>query len=298
MRTPPASPGSPHFTGQFLEIVLWPYLHAMDIKILCPLWGHEHVETGVFIDRVKAAGYHGLDAWIPEDRAARKTFLDQLEQNELLFIVQQHQAGGETFAAFKESFLHYLGLCAEARPMLINSHTGRDYFTFAQNLELIDLAANFSQREGIPVVHEIHRGRFTYHPSVLMEYMEVRPDLLLTADLSHWVCVTESMLENFTEPLGLAIGRARHVHARVGFEEGPQVPDPRAPEWETTTGRHLQWWDRIVEARRKKGAEMLTFTTEFGPPPYLPREPFTQRPVADQFEINCYMKDLLLQRYG
>jgi hypothetical protein len=131
-----------------------------------------------------------------------------------------------------------------------------------------------------------------------MEYMEARPDLLLTADFSHWVCVTESMLENFTGPLGVAIGRARHVHARVGYEEGPQVPDPRAPEWEETTGRHLQWWDRIVEGRRGYGAAMLTFTTEFGPPPYMPREPFTQRPVADQFEINCYMKDLLRERYG
>ncbi len=22
-----------------------------------------------------------------------------------------------------------------------------------------------------------------------------------------------------------------HVHARVGYEQGPQVPDPRLPEW-------------------------------------------------------------------
>jgi hypothetical protein len=30
----------------------------------------------------------------------------------------------------------------------------------------------------------------------------------------------------------------------------------------------------------------------------MPAIPFTNSPVADQFEINCYMKDLLTQRYS
>jgi hypothetical protein len=54
----------------------------------------------------------------------------------------------------------------------------------------------------------------------------------------------------------------------------------------------------MVEKRRQAGAKLLTFTTEFGPPPYLPKIPFKNEPVADQFEINVFMKDLLRQRYG
>jgi hypothetical protein len=42
---------------------------------------------------------------------------------------------------------------------------------------------------------------------------------------------------------------------------------------------------------------VLTITTEFGPPPYLPTIPFKNVPVADQFEINSFMKDLLRDRY-
>jgi len=42
---------------------------------------------------------------------------------------------------------------------------------------------------------------------------------------------------------------------------------------------------------------VLTITTEFGPPPYLPTIPFKNVPVADQFEISHYMKGLLVQRY-
>ena len=209
----------------------------------------------------------------------------------------QHQANGNDFAAFKASFLHYLTFSAEGSPVLINSHTGRDYFTFSQNLELIDLATEFSIKRGIIVAHETHRGRIGYSPGVLQDYFDARADFSLTADLSHWVCVTESMLENFSGPLETAIARALHVHARVGFEEGPQVPDPRAPEWKYAVDHFLGWWDRIVAARRKEGTALLTFTTEFGPPPYLPTIPFKNIPVADQFTINSYMKDLLKERY-
>jgi hypothetical protein len=40
----------------------------------------------------------------------------------------------------------------------------------------------------------------------------------------------------------LAIERAEHVHARVGYPEGPQVPNPRVAEWEQALQKHLYWW--------------------------------------------------------
>ena len=43
---------------------------------------------------------------------------------------------------------------------------------------------------------------------------------------------------------------------------------------------------------------ILSFTIGFGPPPYLPTVPFTNKPVADQFEINCYIKEILNERYA
>ena len=41
----------------------------------------------------------------------------------------------------------------------------------------------------------------------------------------------------------------------------------------------------------------MPVTTEFGPQPYMPSLPFSNKPVADQFEINCYMKDMIRKRY-
>lgn len=110
--------------------------------------------------------------------------------------------------------------------------------------------------------------------------------------------MTESFLENFSGILFEAIGRTKHVHARVGYEEGPQVPDPRAPEWKYALDYFLGWWDKIVDANAARNSNILPFTTEFGPPPYLHTIPFTNQPVADQFEINCYIKDILNSRYA
>jgi hypothetical protein len=269
----------------------------LEIIILSPLWGHEHLPLVPFLESVRQAGYDGLDTWIPENKRDKKLLFDYLQRYEMPVVVQQHRAAGSTFNQFKASFLKNLHQCIEAQPLLINSHTGRDWFTLEENLTLIDLARNVSIRTGIPIVHETHRGRMGYAPQAAAALFQLREYYLLTADFSHWTCVTESMLENFEPTLNEAIKRTQHVHARIGFENGPQISDPRAPEWSYALETFLGWWDRIVSVNKASGRSVLTFTTEFGPPPYLPTLPFTRTPVANQFEINCFMKDLLKRRY-
>ncbi|WP_448699338.1 sugar phosphate isomerase/epimerase family protein [Mucilaginibacter sp. AW1-3] len=270
----------------------------MQIKILSPYWGHTHLTHQQFLKKIIDAGYDGIDTWIPADSKSRNALYDDLQKHQLLIVTHQHEANGTTFKQFRASFKENLYRCAEPNPVLINSHTGRDYFSFEDNLALIDIAAEFTAKTGIRVAHETHRGRIGYGPAAIKDYFLARENFNITADLSHWVCVSESMLENFTDVVTEAIQRTKHVHARIGFEQGPQVPDPRAPEWSYALTYFFSWWDRIVESNQNNGAHVLTFTTEFGPPPYMPVVPFTQQPVADRFEINCYMKDLLRARYG
>ena len=269
----------------------------MNIKILSPLWGHEHLKYSTFLDKMKNAGYDGFDTWIPEDKEKKKLLFDYLQKHEMCIVAHQHQANGNSFAEFKKSFLKYLIICAEPDPILINSHTGKDYFTMDQNLQLIDIAQEFSEKTGITVVHETHRGRVGYSPQMIEEIFKVRKNFSITADFSHWVCVTESMLENFSSILAEAIKRTKHIHLRIGFEQGPQVADPSAPEWKYALDNFLGWWDRIVEVNDVSKTEILTLTTEFGPKPYMPTIPFSNLPVSDQFKINCYMKDLVNIRY-
>ena len=270
----------------------------MEIKILSPLWGHEHLELKVFLDKIKTAGYDGTDTWVPDNLNDKRVLFDYLQQHEMYIVSHQHSAEGSTFKKFKESFVKNLYQCAEPGPLLINSHTGRDYFSLQQNLELVDTAKEFSEKTGITVVHETHRGRLGYSPQMISTIFDLRNDFNITADFSHWVCVTESMLENFATIVDEAIKRSRHIHARVGFEQGPQVADPRAPEWRCALDKFLGWWDKIVATNKQVNTKILPVTTEFGPVPYMPAIPFTGKPVVDQFTINNFMKDLLNDRYS
>lgn len=270
----------------------------MKIKLLCPLWGHEHLPLEFFLHKIKTAGYDGIDTWIPDKATDKKILYNYLQQHEMHIVTHQHSANGSTFNKFRFSFIKNLYKCAEPGPILINSHTGKDYFSPDQHLALIDIAQEFTAKTGVTVSHETHRGRLGYSPQMMEAIMQVRPEILLTADFSHWVCVTESMLENFSFIMEKAILRSRHIHARVGFEQGPQVADPRAPEWEYALNNFLGWWDKIVAVNAQLQCKLFPITTEFGPPPYMPVTPFDNCPVADQFEINNFMKDLLSHRYN
>ena len=90
---------------------------------------------------------------------------------------------------------------------------------------------------------------------------------------------------------------ANHIHARIGHQEGPQVSDPRAPEWATAADAHFAWWDTVLKRKKERGEEM-TILTEFGPPDYMPTLPYTREPLADQWAINVNMLQTLRKRYS
>jgi hypothetical protein len=120
----------------------------------------------------------------------------------------------------------------------------------------------------------------------------------ITADFSHWVCVSETYLDDQPEILSEAINRTEHIHARVGYPEGPQVTHPGAPEWSEALSKHVTWWDAIISNLRNQKREFATITTEFGAIPYLPTLPFTNQPIVSQWEINLWMKEYLHKRYN
>lgn len=265
----------------------------MQVLLLAVQWGFEHLPFEDFIVKIKDAGFDGIDTWIPESNKERKDFIRLLDSYRLPVVCHQHQAHGRNIKDFCRSFEYYLNLSMECEPILINSHSGRDYFSLNDQLKVIDVADEFARKNNIRVAHETHRGRLGYSPYNAAELFNLRPDMKVTADLSHWVCVTESYLGHCPDILNETIRRTEHIHARVGHLEGPQVPDPRTAEWEEVTGFFLDLWRKILMHKEKDGYELFTITPEFGPPPYMLTDPQTGKPLADQFDINCYVKDLI-----
>jgi sugar phosphate isomerase/epimerase len=271
----------------------------MQVLIFAPHWGSNELAPAQFIERVVAAGFDGIEMSLPLERAQREDWTTRIAGAGLGLIAQQWEtAFHPRYEAHCEALALYLDNACAARPLFVNSHTGKDYYTAEQNRALIALAGDVSRTHGVPVVHEIHRSRFSGHPALLLPLLRELPALELTADLSHWCCACESLLEDQPQTLDQTLPRVRHIHARVGHAQGPQVGDFRAPEAQAALQQHLQWWDRIVALRKAAGAAHITLTPEFGPAPYTQSLPYTGAPVSNAWELNVAMLMLLRQRYG
>ncbi len=270
----------------------------MEIKFYIPRWGNRHLSWTDFALKAKQAGYAGVEANLPADEEERTNMFDALTNSSLSWIGQHFETSTADFEAHLIAYKAKLNALAEAKPLFINSQTGKDFFTFEQNSELIESAAKISAETGLPILHETHRGKFSFCTTATTKYLHRYPALKLTADFSHWCCVAESYLQDQQEALNLAISRTAHFHARVGFPGGPQVNNPAAPEWKEALDFHCQWWDAIVHRHMALKTDTLTITCEFGPYPYMPQLPFSQHDVSDLWEINLFMKNFLQKRYA
>jgi sugar phosphate isomerase/epimerase len=249
----------------------------------------------VFLQRVKASGFAATEIYLgslhesPADIARLHTTYG-------LRLIGQILTQGQTYRDHIQSLESQFEFAAQCQVALINSHCGRDIFSFAENMEIFQRATQLNQSSGIPFLIETHRGRPTYSAIETRKYLEALPELRLTADFSHWMVVHESDLSDQGANVELAIARADYIHARVGYAEGPQIPDPRAPEWQYAVEKHLQLWQEIIDQHKNNNAESLYITPEFGPPAYMHTAPFTNQPVGDVWEQNVYMKGLLTSR--
>lgn len=262
------------------------------VKSKWEMWD-DPLET--FLRRVRDDGFDGTEIWLktldePPDEVAA------MHRAYGLQLVAQTLTEGDTPDDHLRSLEAQTEFALACGPVLVNHHAGRDRFAFEDNLRIFRRLTELSAATGLDFVAETHRGRPTYSAVETRRYLEALPELMLTLDVSHWMVVHESDLRDQEATLALALGRSRHVHARVGYEEGPQVPDPRGPAWQGHVERHLALWQRVVDARRAAGADVLTITPEVGPPAYMHTHPYTDAPVADAWETNVYMRDLLRAR--
>ncbi len=265
------------------------------IKYFHGLWGLSLPTLEDNLRRIREGGFDGVEMGVPEDGGKRRELGLLLERLGLELIAQQWTVGSsarEHAASFEQQYHR----AAELKPLLVNSHTGKDFYTTEENLQVFHRARSLEEKLGVVVVHEVHRGRATFSTTSTAALLDRFPELRLAADFSHWCCVHESLLQDQQPLLERAMARSFHVHARVGHPEGPQVSDPRAPEWQEALEAHLGWWQKIVDFRLQEGAPQLTICPEFGPPDYMPTLPYTRQPVADLWQLNCHMKDLLQKR--
>lgn len=270
----------------------------MEVKVFCPFWGSEDLNFDFFCKKVKNEGYTGIEMAFHtfNTKSKKSKVLEILNNYDLQLVAQHWETNDKDFNQHKNNYYERLSFLTDTNPIFINSQTGKDYFSMEQNLEIISIASEITNRTGVKIVHETHRGKFSYASHVTCEYLKQNPAIRLTADFSHWCNVSETFLEDQTEFMSLAIEHSDYIHARVGHPQGAQVSDPRAPEWKDALDRHFYWWNQIIERNKNEGKEIFYITPEFGPFPYMPSIPFSQQPVANQWEVNAFMKNEIFKR--
>ena len=223
-----------------------------------------------------------------------------LEKREWPFIAQifsrDFEPGGsvgEHLSTLKQQIEEFMPL----EPVFFNAHSGADSWSMEESLDFYGQVLELEKEVGIPIAHETHRLRPFGNPWTTRDVLGAFPDLKLTVDLSHWVCVCERLLPDLADIIALVAKHCHHLHTRVGYEEGPQVPDPRAPEWQHHLEVHEAWWDTIWETQKAAGMEVSTLTPEFGPYPYMPTLPFKNEPVADLNAICDWMAEREASRF-
>lgn len=264
----------------------------MKLKLVKSFWGM----TGTLEENMRqiaAAGYHAVEARVAGIDDLR-LFTRLREELQLDFIAMALTEGEDHLADFRAK----VDEAREMGAMAVTSHVGKDHWSFERKRAFFAEALEIEARAGIPINHETHRGRAIFSAQTTAEILRAVPELYINADFSHFVCVSESLLEDQAEDLALCISRARHVHGRVGYEEGPQVNDPSAPEWAAHLAAHEAWWDEIVRTRLRAGADVFTFNPEFGPPNYMPTLPHTGQPVADLWTVCLWMAKRFEARYS
>ncbi|WP_308634253.1 sugar phosphate isomerase/epimerase family protein [Paenibacillus silvisoli] len=259
----------------------------MQTKFLKALWGMEGTPYRDMFVRIKAAGFDGVETPMP-DAQQEAEFKELLEEFQFDFIPQIF-TGGSDASAHAASFAEQVERAVSFKPLFVNSHSARDHFTFEQQISFFEQALAVERSTGLAVGHETHRQRAMFTPWTTARLLEALPELKITADFSHWTCVCESLLDDNRADIETAISRTLHIHARVGYAEGPQVADPSAKEYATELALFEGWWKEMILSRAAQGNAVSTVVPEFGPPGYMHTLPHTNVPVADLWEVNDWI---------
>ena len=259
--------------------------------------------TDACLREARAAPFDGLEAPPPltlqDCRALEKTLRD----DGIPYIAEICTGGSYAPASSVPEERHWDDFrdqstrAVEAGARLLTCLAGSDSWPETQAIDFFGRALDLGRSLGAELSFETHRSRPTFHPWATGRFLHALPELRLTCDLSHWCVVCERLVDD-DAVLSLVLSRATHLHARVGYAQGPQVPDPRAPEYAVELAAHESWWRRAWTAARDRASPSVTMTPEFGPDGYLQHTPFTKTPAADLGEVNRWMAGRLRAEFG
>jgi hypothetical protein len=268
--------------------------HHMKLELFKSRWGWQG-DWSACAAQVRQMGGVGVEGRLPTDATELRAMANGLQQEGLACIAVVFTGGdviphqGWTMQQHLDRLHRALDSTAVLNPRFLNLLAGNDRWALTQQVDFLGRAQALADTASVLCSFETHRGSALYSPWVTLALIKQLPQLRFTADISHWVVVCERLLNDAADELTPFIERVHHVQARVGYEQGPQVPHPAAPEYAEALNFHQCVWQAIWASQAARGYAVSTLTPEFGPDGYTHLLPFTQVPVADLSELNLGM---------
>lgn len=266
----------------------------MEFTLFKTLWGHSGTAmTGA--ELAAEAGFGGIEAPTPADAQERQRLQDALQAHAMDYICEICTAGSyvpdrhATPEQHLADLRRKIELGLPLKPRFYNVMGGCDAWPLAQQVDFFGKAKAIADEYQVLCSFETHRGRSFFNPWLTRDVLKQLPDIVITCDFSHWVVVCERLMDCEWDTITAVAEQAHHIHGRVGYDQGPQVPHPAAPEYADALASHERCWEAIWNAQARRGYTSTTMTPEFGPDGYLHCLPFTAAPVADLWEVNRWI---------
>lgn len=266
----------------------------MQLRVFKTFWGYSGPWQSK-LSALHAGGFDGVEARLPLTHSERREAREFLDRCSLDYIAVLFTGGGvvpqqqRSIADHLYDLEMQLAQASGMEPLMINVLAGNDRWSLAQQVDFFGAALEIVEQYSIPFGFETHRSRALSTPWGTLDLIRQLPEMRFTSDISHWVVGCERLLDDPADDLQPFIERVDHLQARVGYDQGPQVPHPFAPEYAAELAFHQGFWESVWRSQRQRGFQLTTLTPEFGPDGYLQKQPFSQVPVADLDELNASM---------
>jgi sugar phosphate isomerase/epimerase len=203
---------------------------------------------------------------------------------------------GQVLVRSADELRHWIGEAERLGAHHLNVQIAGPLAHLPDALALVDSLTDAARDAPLPVRFETHRGRLTNDLLFTLRLLEARPDLPLTADLSHYPVAGEMELPLRADQLAAIESILRHAHnfhGRVSSTHQVQVALD-APQHRGWRDQHIAWWRRGFELWLERAApdDALTFMCELGPPPYAITAP-DGRELTNRWDEAQRMRDIV-----
>lgn len=197
----------------------------MQLNVFRTLWG---VTTPwqQTVSELQSVGCCGIEARLPLTTEEQRTLARRLEASALQYIAIVFSGGGvipaqaETPAQHLERLKERFAAAKALNPRFVNLLAGNDRWPLAQQVDFLGRAHELAAEYELLCSFETHRATSLYSPWLTLEIIQQLPQLRFTADISHWIVVSERLLDDPCDDFSAFIERVHHIQARAGYDQG------------------------------------------------------------------------------